>query len=185
MKRIYIVIILVVAAFSSAIGQSNFSVGGGYFGHTATYPGVVFEAEWESVLTDKASMPLRVDIGAYFHERYHTGIFADVNYGFRQYFKSGIYLEESVGAGVLVSFLSNDATYEVDDAGEVNETSGFSTVDFMPSITLGVGYNVTKNRDVANYVWFRPKLFWQYPHKTTSTYNFAVQVGYTHTISSK
>jgi hypothetical protein len=185
MKRTYIVIILIVAGFSSAIGQSKFNIGGGYFGHTASYPGIVIEAEWESIVTEKASIPLRVDLGMYFHKRYHTGVFADVNYGFRQYLKSGFYLEESVGVGVLMSFLSNDATYEVTDAGEVNEISGFSTVDFMPSITLGVGYNVTKNRDVANYVWLRPKLFWQYPHKTTSTYNAAVQVGYTHTLSSK
>lgn len=185
MKRIYILIIIAVAAYSSAIGQSNFNVGAGYFGHTVTYPGFVIEAEWESILTDKASIPLKVDLGTYFHKRYHIGVFADVNYGFRQYFKSGFYLEESIGVGVLMSYLSNDATYEVTDAGEVKETSGFSSVDFMPSITLGLGYNVTKNREVANYIWLRPKLFWQYPHKTTSTYNIALQVGYSHTISSK
>ena len=185
MKYIYITLIIALISITGAQAQSNFNVGAGYFGHTATYPGIVLEAEWESLVSEKASIPLRVDIGMYFHKRYHTGIFADVNYGFRQYFKSGFYLEESIGVGVLTSFLSNDATYEVNDAGEVKGASGFSSIDFMPSITLGLGYNVTKNRDVANYIWLRPKLFWQYPHKTTSTYNIAVQVGYTHTISSK
>ena len=183
MKSIYNILIVVVISVSGASAQSNFNIGAGYFGHTLSYPGVVLEAEWESVLTEKASIPLRVDLGFYFHKRYHTGVFTDVNYGFRQYFKSGFYLEESVGVGVLISFLSNDATYEVTDAREVKEISEFSSIDFMPSITLGIGYNITRNRDVANYLWVRPKLFWQYPHKTTSTYNVAVQVGYTRTLN--
>ena len=185
MKSIYITIIVLITAAYNTYAQSNFNVGAGYFGHTASYPGIVLEAEWETNFTPKASLPLRIDVGFYVHKRYHTGIFADVNYGFRQYFKSGIYLEESIGVGVLAAFLSNDGTYEVSETGELSEVSNFSSVDFMPSITLGIGYNLTKEKERSNIIWVRPKLFWQYPHKTTSTYNGAVQIGYSRTISSK
>ena len=119
------------------------------------------------------------------HKRYSTGIFADVNYGFRQYFKSGIYLEEGIGVGALISLLNNEATYEISSSGEVQKVSNFATVDFMPSITLGIGYKFSSEKIGTNLVWLRPKVFWQYPHKSTSTYNAAVQLGFSHRISSK
>lgn len=183
MKRIYITFLIALFAFSAALAQSKFNVGGGYFGHTLTYPGIILEAEWETNYTEKSSLPIRVDVGVFVHKRYQTGIFTDINYGFRQYFNSGLFLEESIGAGTLIGILSNDATYEVSSAGEVSEISDFSSIDFMPSITLGIGYNVTKNREKANYIWLRSKMYWQLPHKTTSTYNMVIQVGFTHRLS--
>ena len=183
MKNLSLIIIVIFVTAYNSIGQNRFNLGAGYFGNTLTYPGLVLEAEWETNYTGKVSLPLRIDLGFYVHKRYNIGVFTDVNYGFRQYFKSGIYLEESIGVGVLTTFLSNDATYEVNSAGGISETSNFGSVDFMPSVTLGVGYNLTRRSDKTNLIWLRPKIFWQYPHKTTSTYNPGIQVGYTYTLS--
>ena len=174
---------MIVAAYNTC-AQSNFNVGAGYFGHTLTYPGLVLEAEWESAFQGKAALPLRVNLGVFNHKRNSTGIFADINYGFRQYFKSGIFLEESIGVGALVSLLNNDATYEVSEAGEITEVSNFAAIDFMPSISLGLGYKFSSGKIGTNAVWLRPKVFWQLPHKSNSTYNAAIQVGFSHTISS-
>lgn len=185
MKRIYITLVVLIIATYSTQAQRNFNVGAGYFGHTLTYPGLVLEAEWESAFEGKAALPLRINLGFFNHKRNSTGIFADVNYGFRQYFKSGIFLEESIGVGALVSLLNNDATYQVTESGEVIEVSNFSTVDFMPSVSFGLGYKFSSEKIGANAVWLRPKVFWQLPHKSNSTYNAAVQVGFSHTISTK
>lgn len=165
--------------------ETRLNLGGGYFGNTGTYPGVVLEFESERIYSEKASLPLRVDLGFYTHPRYHSGLFLDVNYGFRRYFHSGFFLEESIGMGILQTFLNNDGTFEVDDSGSVTEASDANPPDFMPSVTLGMGYNLTNDSGSSNLIWLRPKIYWQFPHKTSSQYYAAIQIGYTHTISIK
>ena len=185
MNKIYIAITGIFMAVAGLDAQTNLNIGGGYFGQTATYPGMVVEAELEYMFSEQASLPLRLDMGLYVHPRHSTGVFIDLNAGFRRYFKSGIFLEESVGMGVLETFLQSDAVYSVDDAGNVAEDSRANPVQFMPSLTLGAGYNLTRGSGKQNLIWLRPKIYWQVPHKTISAYNFALQVGFTHTIASR
>ena len=53
----------------------------------------------------------------------------------------------------------------------------------MPSLTLGIGYNLTdKSENTSNLIWLRPKLSWEYPHKTTASFSPALQIGFTHQI---
>jgi hypothetical protein len=179
MKKICITILAIVTISLTTFAQRDSKIGGGYFGNTLTYPGFVFEYEIEQMHSEKASLPARFDIGFYIHPRYNTGIFANVNYGFRRYFSSGIFIEESIGIGVLSTFLNADAVYKVEENGDVRESSKYVTTDFMPSITLGIGYNFSKDAERKKLVWIRPQLFWQYPHKTSSMFTPALQVGYT------
>lgn len=185
MKKIYFILIMLAVIFTVSKAQTRTNIGGGYFGHTLTHPGIVLEFELEKLFSEKASLPLRLDAGFYSHLRNHYGLFIDLSFGFRRYFKSGLFLEESIGIGVLEAIINSDGVYNVDDNGNVTEASRFNPPDLMPSITLGIGYNLTKNSGTMNLVWFRPKIYWQYPHKTSSTFNPAVQVGFTHTIKNK
>lgn len=186
MKTSIIIFVCTLAlAAQSYAQQTLFNVGGGYFGQTLAHPGIVLEFETERVFSEKASMPVRVDLGFYSHPRNHYGLFLDVNYGFRRYFKSGFFLEESIGFGILETFLNSDGTYEVAENGKVSEVSTANPPDFMPSITLGLGYDLTKGSGKRNMIWLRPKLYWQLPQKTSSVYYPAIQVGFTHTIASR
>jgi len=185
MKKIYITITGIFTALLGLDAQLNVNIGGGYFGKHATYSGLVLEAEVEHMFSEQASLPLRLDMGFYVHPRQSTGIFLDLNAGFRRYFKSGFFLEESVGVGVLETFLHSDAGYTIDDSGSVSEDSRANPPQFMPSITLGVGYNLTQGSGKQNLIWLRPKVYWEVPHWELSTYSFAIQLGFTHTISSK
>ena len=181
MKKIYFAG-LFMFMFLGTMAQTNFNLGAGYYGQTVTYPGIVLEAEMEKVFSDKVSMPIRADLGFYVQPRFASALFLDVNAGSRRYFKSGIFLEESIGVGILQTFIHSDAVYEVDDAGVVSEGSKINPVKFMPSITLGVGYNLTKGTEKRNLIWVRPKISWMVPDKATSSYNVALQVGFTHTL---
>jgi len=185
MKNIYLIIIAICFTSLGGFAQTHVNIGGGYFGQTITHPGFVMEAELEHMFSEHVSLPVRLDAGYFVHPRNHSGLFLDLNAGFRRYFISGLFLEESVGVGVLQSFLHSDAVYQVDESGNVSEASRANPVQFMPSLTLGIGYNLTKDSGTRNLIWLRPKLYWQVPHKTLSTYNFAVQVGFTHTIRSR
>ena len=185
MKIIYITIIGVFISLIGLDAQTNVNIGGGYFGKHGTYPGFVLETELEHMFSEKAALPLRIDMGLFIQPRHSTGIFLDLNAGFRRYFKSGLFVEESVGIGVLETFLQSDAVYTVDDAGNVSEDSRANPPVFMPSITLAIGYNLTNGSGKQNLIWLRPKLYREVPHWELSTYAFALQVGFTHTISSK
>ncbi len=185
MKKIYYTALILIGITSGALAQTNINMGGGYFGQTLSHTGIVLEAELEKMFSENASIPLRADLGFYVHPRNHYGLFLDLNAGFRRYYQSGIFLEESIGVGILQSFLHSDGVFKVDENGNVSEGSVANPIDFMPSLTLGIGYNLTQGAGKQNLIWLRPKIQWQVPHKTLSTFNFALQLGFTHTISSK
>lgn len=183
MKKIFWLSIFIISFLGTTEAQTNINIGAGYFGHTVTHPGVVLEFEIEKMYSEKASLPIRVDLGFYSHPRNHNGLFLDINAGFRQYFKSGFFLEESIGIGVLGSILNSDGVYKVNDEDEILEASRFNKPDLIPSITFGIGYNLSKQSNKQSLIWLRPKIFWQYPHKTTSTFNPVIQFGFTHTLN--
>lgn len=183
MKK-FIILSLCLLTFGFTLkAQTKINLGAGYFGHTISHPGFVFEAEWEKSFSENASLPIRINLGGYKHNRYHTGLFLDVHAGFRQYHKSGFFLEESIGLGIFQAILNSDAVYEVDESGAVQEAGRWLPQDLSPSITLGLGYNLGQGSGKTKNIWLRPKLFWQYPHKTSSTYHLAIQAGYTATIN--
>ena len=165
-----------------SFAQKHFNVSGGYFGHTLSHPGLVIEAEWEHMYNDRVSLPLYVGAGVYVHPRNHYGTFLEAGTGFRQYTRSGLFFEERLALGVLQTFLHSDAVYEVDESGLVSQGSRSNPPDFMPSISLGFGYNFSQGEGKQNLLWIRPKLFFQMPHKTFANYHMAVQVGFTHSL---
>ena len=185
MKNITLIIITSFFTLSHVYTQNNINLGAGYFGHTITHPGIVLEAEMEKMFSDRVALPIRLNAGFYVHPRNHNGLFLDLNIGFRRYYKSGWFLEESIGVGILETILNADGAFEVDEDGKVSEAPSFNEPDFMPSITLGVGYNLTNNNGKQNLIWFRPKIFWQFPHKTSSTFHPTLQVGFTHNLSKQ
>jgi len=180
MKKIIIISAILLAFGFAGKSQNNQKMGVGYYGNMLTYPGLVFEYESEQVFSDKASLPIRTDIGFYYHKRFNTGVFANVNFGYRRYLSSGLFLEESIGFGAITTFLSSDEVYEVDDAGNINEASKYAATDFMPSITLGAGYKMKS----GNLIWIRPQAFWQFPFRSSSLYTFALQAGFSYTLKS-
>lgn len=179
MYKIYIASLLLLIFCLKSYGQSDLNIGAGYFGHTITHPGLVLELEREMHYSDKASLPFRIDLGFFNHPRNHTGIFADANVGFRRYYRSGLFLEESIGIGIFEPVLNSDGVYEVNAEGNVTESSRWMEPDFMPSLTLGAGYVFSDRLKV----WVRPKLYWQIPHKKSSTWNPVLQLGVSYRIS--
>ena len=180
-KNITIAIVILFASINITLAQNRINIGAGYFGQTITYPGVVFEVEFEKVYSEKVSLPIRLDLGFYNHQRNHTGIFLDLNFGYRKYFKNGLVLEESVGFGVLQTIL-NDPTFSVDDQNNVEEVSRFNNPDVIPSVTLGIGYNLSHKKEKLNMLWVRPKLYWQYPQKKSLVFGAALLIGFTHSL---
>lgn len=180
----YAIIALLLSVTISIHAQSDINLGGGYFGHTLSHPGVVLEAEIVSTMSTNAALLARAGLGIYTHPRHDVGAFLEVDYGIRRQFQSGLFLEETIGLGVLASWLNSDGVYAVADDGTVAAAGRRNPVDLMPSVSVGIGYNYVDSSSVSNLIWVRPKLYWRFPHKRTSTFVPVIQVGITRTIGS-
>lgn len=179
MKNIALVAVLLGCLIGNAVAQSNLKAGLGYFGHTVSHPGGVLEVEWEQTFSERASLPLRLDVGYYHHPRNHNGLFLDAHVGLRQYTRSGFFWEESIGIGILQTMLNGeDGVFTVGEEGTVERASALNEPDLMPSLTLGLGFDLTHKQEKRTLIWLRPKLYWQYPQKLTSVYHVAVQAGF-------
>ena len=160
--------------------QKLLSGGIGYFGETGVYPGLVLELEKETYQSDQLSTPFRINLGYYSHPRNHAAFFTDIHYGLRRTLNNGIMFESSVGIGVMLSYY-NEEIYTLSETGQFKESSRLANPDFMPSITLGMGYDFSDDREKRRMVWARPKMFWQYPFNTLALPHLSLQIGYSHT----
>ena len=183
-KKVIISVVLLCLSIVS-FSQTKLNIGGGYFGETVTYPGIVVEFEYEKFHTEKFSTPFKVNVGFYNHQRNHNALFLDLHEGFRRYFKEGKwYFEQSIGLGLMLSFYNEDV-WHVDDNGNVARVSNVGNLDFMPSVTFGFGYNLTQKKKSDNYIWARPKIFWQMPFNNLAYAHLALQIGYTYNFKTK
>ena len=185
MKPIIILLLIAAPWFANAQNQHIHSFGLGYFGEILTHPGLVLEYEIEHPQSDRFSLISKSNLGYYNHARNHQAIFLEGQLGLKRNLNTHWFLENAIGIGVMLPWL-NAPVYKVSDQGEVQESSKSMNPDFMPSFSLGIGYDFNTG-ERKNAVWLRPKIFWQYPYNTLPLPHIAMQIGYTHTfkISSK
>jgi hypothetical protein len=55
----------------------------------------------------------------------------------------------------------------------------------MPSVTAGLGYNLSKNRDGLDLLWIRPKVYWDLGFRGFHLPYVALQIGFSHTFKTK
>ena len=164
--------------------QSRLNLGGGYYGENITSPGIVLEFEYEKFFTEDLSLPLRADL-VFFTTPEYNALVVDIHKGFRKYFKSGISIEQSVGIGLISSFYTLESIWFVDKYGNSVLYSEGANLGVMPSVTIGVGYNLTPGKSKTNTIWLRPKVYWNLGVRGFNLPYAAIQVGYTYNLKSK
>lgn len=179
-----ITILFFLVILTGLQGQTYFKVGGGYYGENVTNPGVVLEFELEKLYTEDFSLPLRADMGYHSNPDFNAFII-DLHKGFRKYFKSGLFLEQSLGAGVIIKTFKEEDYWFVDQFAYTIPHGNGAILGFMPSVTAGAGYNISKNSEWSNLVWIRPKVYWDLGFRSLHLPYFALQAGYTHTFKIK
>ena len=183
MKRT-ILIIASIAGFHLALtAQTQINVGIGYYGENVTNPGVVLEFEYERYFAEGFSLPLRANIGFHSNPDY-SAYTIDLHKGFRKYFKFGLFLEQSLGVGLIAKNYKDNYWYSDEYAHSI--AHGNKTVlGFMPSVTLGLGYDLSKEKEGSDLIWIRPKVYWDLGFRGLHLPYAALQIGYTHTFKSK
>ena len=183
MKRIISLLILVAGYHMAADAQSHFRAGLGYYGENMVHPGLVLELEHEPFFTERFSLPLRADFGFHTNPDYKAWTM-DLHKGFRKYFRSGLFLEQSVGVGVIAKGYRTDYWYMDDYYNPIPH--GNTTVwGFMPSVTAGAGYKLSGKKEGGDLLWVRPKVYWDLGFRGFHLPYFALQIGYSHTFKTK
>lgn len=159
--------------------SSKLRVGGAYFGENLTRPGFVLEFEYEKTYTPQFSLPLKANLGYQLHKDYHSW-FLDVHKGFRKYFGSGSFLEQSVGAGIILKSYGTEMWY-IDEYFNGIPHGNKPVLGFMPSVSVGAGYDLSRDKDGTGLLWIRPKIYWDLGFRKLHQPYFALQLGYTHT----
>ncbi|MGB3777401.1 MAG: hypothetical protein WA960_03520 [Tunicatimonas sp.] len=135
----------------------------GYYGETITHPGLMVGVEYAPVTSGKYQMLLALNVGGYVHKRNNTSFFIRGQWGQRVTFGNGLFVEQFLGLGYLHQFSHGGELYEVLPGGAVVETPDRGQPKFMPSVTLGTGYDFSK-KGIANVsIYLRPELFWKAP----------------------
>jgi hypothetical protein len=183
MKKTFLLFALLLGIVMTGSAQNRWSLGAGYFGQQITYPGVVVQLEYESFTNETLSMPLRLEAGFYNHNNRHNVATLDLHRGFRKYVTDQLFLEQGFGAGVMLSFYQGNLWYEHED-GNLTFFTKTPVMDFMPSTTLGIGYNLSKDNTASRLLWCRSKISWQLFTRELSKPYFGLMIGYTHSFNS-
>ena len=184
MKKLIILSAIIIGIFTEGNAQKNSSLGGAYFGSSLTSPGFLMELEFEKIHSEHFSIPIQLHAGFYNEREGNNVLFTDIHRGFRKSFSNGLFLEQSFGMGLMLSFFKDSPYHEAENGNAGYYPKGRG-VDILPSVTVGAGYNLPWENGSMGKIWCKPKIYWQMPFDKPSQPKFALQIGYSHTISSK
>ena len=183
MKKIILIWVALVAIHFQTNAQTRISAGAGYYGENVTNPGLVLEFEYEKLHTGSFSLPLRADLGFHSTPDFNA-MTIDIHKGFRKYFESGLFLEQSVGVGMIAKSFKTEMWF-IDDYGYSIAHGGNTVWGFLPSVSAGMGYNFSKKEEGADLIWIRPKVYWDLGYRGLHLPYWAIQIGFTHTFKTK
>jgi len=148
-----------------------------YFGEMITHPGFEFGVERGILQSKRFELFWGGRLGMCTHRRNHTAVFLGVESGQRMLFPFGLFLDHKLGLAYLQSIPIGGPTYVVDAIGDVKEVRNLGRAHIMPSVTLGLGWDLEKHGLPPIRLFGRTQIFWQLPFNTTSLVHFGVLVG--------
>lgn len=184
MKRTTLALCSFMLLSSSVMAQKKLNGAAGFQGYGLSPTGYLLEFEYEKYFKEDVSSPLRVDL-IYASSDDYEAVSLDVHKGFRKYFSNGILLEQSIGVGLITTFYNNGSIWYYDDYTNVVLHMNKPHLGFMPSATIGFGYDLTRKSAKSNLVWLRPKVYWNLGFRGLNMPYYAIQIGYTHNFKSK
>ena len=180
MKKTKCIIFLVSMLAFQTIAQENIHKRHGfhiaYLGEMVTHPGLSIGYEKFLNYEDKFGIFLRSTLGFYRHFRNNTTYMLTLESGFRRNFRSGIFVDQSIGIGYFNRWVHGDGQFYVNENGGIEEKSGIGR-SFVPFLAnLGLGYHIQTNK--AQFSPFiRPNFYWKMPFNETPNMQLAVMVG--------
>lgn len=165
-------------------GQSSLNGEISYFTGIPRSNGGAVGLEYEKYHTENLSLPLKAEAGFFVKPDYNS-LIIEIHKGFRRYFDSGFFFEQSIGLGLTAHFYKVESiwyhnTYEY--GGRYKDGANWG---ITPSIKAGAGYNLSHKKDGLTLIWIRPKVYWNLGTMQLNMPYAAVQIGFTHQLKSK
>lgn len=180
MKKTLLLLLLHLFLTCSLIAQQEFRSKSAfhiaYMGEMVTHPGLSIGYEKYLNESEKFQIFLRPVMGFYHHYRNNTTFHLNLESGFRRTFKSGFFLEQSMGIGYFHRFVDGDGNYYIDENGNV-ASGGNVGIPFVPFLAnVGIGYHIhTSKINISPFL--RPNTYWKLPLNSTPNMQFALLAG--------
>ena len=178
-KKVYsIVFAMILFSVNFIYGQDKreIPINLSYLGETIVHPGI--EIGYEN--TFFKGFNYTVSIGAYVHQRNHTGLFLSSGINWRHTYPIGYSPEIGIGLGYLHTWAHGGNTYTVDDNGNVSITRS-GRPHFMSSIKLGIlGWDLRQKTNIPIRINTDIIVFGQYPFNNYLLPHFALKIGGTY-----
>ncbi|CCH54169.1 hypothetical protein BN8_03314 [Fibrisoma limi BUZ 3] len=179
MQRIFSTLALVVVCLTTAGGQA---LRVGYYGETVTHYGL--KAAYERSLHSYVKQRNRAcktflfapGLALYRHPANHYGMIISPEFAYRRIGRRGGMVEVGIAPAYFRYFL-DAKTYKVADNGEFRRVPMAGGDAFLPTVSVGVGRDLSVRRTVP-LMWFtRLNLMQQRPYNTSSLLRFSLEAG--------
>jgi len=177
----YLFLVLLFSVTTQVIGQKElqqyFNIKLAYYGETLTHPGLLLGIEYIPHSSGNYQMILGLDLGGYVHRRNNKSLFTRGKWGQRITAKNGLFVDHFLGLGYLHQFVHGGELFEVLPNGAIVEIPDKGQSRFMPSISLGAGYDFSKKTTKNFSLYLSPELFWKAPFNGYYLTHFALNTG--------
>ncbi len=178
-KRLFISIVLLAIAFglkaqsttlNGVLQNNKIGFSAGYLAYKFNHPGFQLGIENYVAETNNYSFISSLSIFYYKQKDLQSAINLNARIGQRYTAGFGLFLETYLGMGVQrTSYI--DKVFEYNSSQSTVMEDKTSKMGITPSISVGLGYDFSKQTDYSVKFYFRPSVYWLYPDKNMVLYS--------------
>lgn len=150
-----------------------------YLGETVLHTGATVGVEYYLYENSWYKLMLAPNIGWYFHPRNHHAALVDVELGGRFTSNFGLFADGFLGLGYFHRFPDGEI-FEVSNSGNVDEDTNSGIPAGMGIVTVGGGWDFSKNNIAPLNLHLRLGGIFEYPFNNTVLPHGIVQLGLTY-----
>lgn len=173
-KKLYKLSAFLIITFSSQmVGYGQQSINVSIFNEATTipfttlvntplHPGLQIASDFHWKESKRFALYPTISIGYMLHQKLFQGVYANVELGFDYKSPLGINLKSKIGVGYLHTFSTRQEYQFRDGRYESKRDKGNPRI--MPSLTVGLGYNLKRNDPYSPEVFILYQSWIEYPY---------------------
>lgn len=113
----------------------------------------------------------------------HRAYIASPYIRYQKTFNSGIFVQQQLGLGYM--YKQNIIPTYIYENGQVSELKHAGHSRFLPSLNLGLGYNLDKKTNIPVQIHFRTGLSFEFPNNIDLLFHFQSEIGVAYIFKTK
>lgn len=132
------------------------------FLNSPIHPGIQLGAEFEWKRGEHFRLYPSLNVGYMFHKNLFQGVYANLEIGWDFKTSIGLNLKSKIGAGYLQTYATQQEFQF--EKGEYTSRSDKGNARIMPSISLGIGYDLRKNDPHSPEIFMLYQAWLEFPY---------------------